>query len=76
MLPGVLDGNPKMTVKTFRFLLIGNNVASSPRPSRLGHATDQDSEEKEPSMSIIGCDFHSRFQQVEPVTTLWLRRMW
>lgn len=44
-----------------------NNVGSSPTPSRLGHATDQDSEGKKPSMLIIGCDFHSRFQQVAMV---------
>ena len=31
--------------------------------------TDQDSEGKEPSMLIIGCDFHSRFQQIAMVDT-------
>jgi transposase len=35
----------------------------------LAALTDQGSEEKEPNMLIIGCDFHSRFQQIAMVDT-------
>jgi hypothetical protein len=46
-------------------------TTSAPPRTRVNLAvlTDQDSEGKEPSMLIIGCDFHSRFQQIAMLDT-------
>jgi hypothetical protein len=53
-----------VTLSQGRFCVYPIRISMLPRPSRLGSANDQGSEERSRAMLIIGCDFHTRYEQV------------